>query len=100
MPEKLPKLTYSTREVAMMLGVSRPTVDRLVANGRLPSVDLGRTRRTLIPAWAIEELIQAPAQRTIAKQVETQCRQTSPGGCQANGGKFVDVRDDVAPMAR
>lgn len=57
---KLPRLTYSTREVAAMLGVSRPTVDRLVADGRLPSIDLGPTRRTLIPAWAIEELLQEP----------------------------------------
>jgi excisionase family DNA binding protein len=57
---KLPKLTYSTREVAAMLGVSRPTVDRLVADGHLPSVDLGSTRRTLIPAWAIEDLIAQP----------------------------------------
>jgi excisionase family DNA binding protein len=57
---KLPKLTYSTREVAAMLGVSRPTVDRLVSDGRLPSVDLGPTRRTLIPAWVIEELIGRP----------------------------------------
>lgn len=58
---KLPKLTYSTREVAAMLGVSRPTIDRLVADGRLPSVDLGPTRRTLIPAWAIEELVTRPS---------------------------------------
>jgi excisionase family DNA binding protein len=58
---RLPKLTFSTREVAAMLGVSRPTVDRLVADGRLPSVDLGPTRRTLIPAWAIEDLVGAPA---------------------------------------
>ena len=57
---KLPKLTYSTREVAAMLGLSRPTVDRLVADGRLPSVDLGPTRRTLIPAWAVEELVARP----------------------------------------
>jgi excisionase family DNA binding protein len=57
---KLPKLTFSTREVAAMLGVSRPTVDRLVADGFLPSIDLGPTRRTLIPAWAIEELLAAP----------------------------------------
>jgi excisionase family DNA binding protein len=57
----LPKLTYSTREVAVMLGVSRPTIDRLVADGRLPSVDLGSTRRTLIPGWAIEELVARPA---------------------------------------
>jgi excisionase family DNA binding protein len=57
---KLPKLTYSTREVAAMLGVSRPTIDRLVADGHLPSVDLGSTRRTLIPAWAIEELVARP----------------------------------------
>jgi len=57
---KLPKLTFSTREVAAMLGVSRPTVDRLVASGLLPSVDLGSTRRTLIPAWAIEELVAGP----------------------------------------
>jgi excisionase family DNA binding protein len=56
----LPKLTFSTREVAVMLGVSRPTVDRLVASGVLPSVDLGRTRRTLIPAWAVEQLVAAP----------------------------------------
>ena len=27
---QLPKLTYSTRKVAVMRGVSRPTVDRLV----------------------------------------------------------------------
>lgn len=53
----LPKLTYSTREVAVMLGVSRPTVDRLVREGVLPSVDLGSTRRTLIPAWAVEQLV-------------------------------------------
>jgi excisionase family DNA binding protein len=54
---RLPKLTYSTREVAAMLGVSRPTVDRLVHDGKLPSIDLGATRRTLIPAWAVEELV-------------------------------------------
>lgn len=54
---QLPKLTYSTREVAVMLGVSRPTVDRLVRDGVLPSVDLGSTRRTLIPAWAVERLV-------------------------------------------
>ena len=54
---QLQKLTYSTREVAVMLGVSRPTVDRLVRDGVLPSVDLGSTRRTLIPAWAIEQLV-------------------------------------------
>ena len=59
---KLPKLTYSTREVATMLGVSRPTVDRLVADGHLPSVDLGSCRRTLIPAWAIEELVARPSE--------------------------------------
>jgi len=57
---KLPKLTFSTREVAAMLGISRPTVDRLVACGFLPSIDLGPTRRTLIPAWAIEELLAVP----------------------------------------
>lgn len=64
---KLPKLTYSTREVAAMLGVSRPTVDRLVADGRLPSVDLGPTRRTLIPAWAIEELVARPVGERVPR---------------------------------
>jgi len=53
----LSKLTYSTREVAALLGVSRPTVDRLVRDGVLPSVDLGATRRTLIPAWGVERLV-------------------------------------------
>lgn len=67
MPDKLPKLTYSTREVAAMLGVSRPTVDRLVADGRLPSIDLGSTRRTLIPAWAIEELVARPAEERLPR---------------------------------
>lgn len=67
MPDKLPKLTYSTREVASMLGVSRPTVDRLVADGRLPSIDLGSTRRTLIPAWAIEELVARPAEERLPR---------------------------------
>lgn len=66
---KLPKLTFSTREVATMLGVSRPTVDRLVADGHLLSVDLGPTRRTLIPAWVIEELVARPeADRTAGRQ--------------------------------
>lgn len=68
---KLPKLTFSTREVAAMLGVSRPTVDRLVADGRLPSVDLGPTRRTLIPAWAIEELVAAPPTGEGANQASS-----------------------------
>ncbi len=68
MPDKLPKLTDSTREVAAMLGVSRPTVDRLVADGYLPSVDLGQTRRALVPAWAVEELLCAPAQTGTAGQ--------------------------------
>ena len=64
---QLPKLTYSTREVAAMLGVSRPTIDRLVADGRLPSVDLGPTRRTLIPAWAIEELVARPTEDRVTQ---------------------------------
>ena len=67
MPDRLPKLTYSTREVAAMLGVSRPTVDRLVADGSLPSVDLGPTRRTLIPAWAIEELVARPDDERVPR---------------------------------
>jgi excisionase family DNA binding protein len=58
---QLPKLTHSTREVAVMRGVSRPTVDRLLRDGVLPSVDLGSTRRTLIPAWAVERLVAARA---------------------------------------
>ena len=66
-PAALPKLTFSTREVAAMLGVSRPTVDRLVADGRLPSVDLGPTRRTLIPAWAVEELVARPGESPMAR---------------------------------
>jgi excisionase family DNA binding protein len=68
---RLPKLTFSTREVAAMLGVSRPTVDRLVADGFLPSVDLGPTRRTLIPAWAIEELLAGPPRRSDPGQASS-----------------------------
>lgn len=58
----LPKLAYSTREVATMLGVSRPTIDRLVADGYLPAIWLGPTRRTLIPTWAVDDLAARPAE--------------------------------------
>ena len=67
----LPKLTFSTREVAAMLAVSRPTDDRVVADGFLPSVDLGPTRRTLIPAWAIEELVAGAPRRVDPGQTSS-----------------------------
>lgn len=54
-----------------MLGLSRPTADPLVADGRLPSVDLGPTRRTLISTWAIGELVVPPAAGEAADQASS-----------------------------
>lgn len=51
------RLGYSLREVATALGVSEDTVARLVSDGDLRAVKLGR--RTIVPADAIESLLAA-----------------------------------------
>lgn len=49
----------SIAEAAEALGLSRATVARHVAAGRLRGVRLGR--RVLIPAWVVDQLLAPPA---------------------------------------
>lgn len=46
------KIAYSVTEAAEALGTSEPTVRRLIGEGRIPTVDLGNSRR-LIPVDAL-----------------------------------------------
>ncbi len=48
---------YSRRQVAVILGVSLPTVDRLIHEKTLRSFKVGRARR--IPRQAVEEFLGA-----------------------------------------
>jgi excisionase family DNA binding protein len=49
------RLTFSVDEAARALGVSRNLMYDLVAQGRVPSVRLGR--RIVVPRRALEELL-------------------------------------------
>jgi excisionase family DNA binding protein len=60
MPEKF----YTIAEVCELLNVSRPTVNRWLATGKLRSIKLDRARR--IPASAIQELVDAGAAKARA----------------------------------
>ena len=53
--EPVERAAYSIDEVAEALGISRPMVYKLVAEGRLRFVPAGARR--LIPAAALEELL-------------------------------------------
>jgi len=39
-----------------MLDISRPTLDKLIAEGRLATIRV--ERKLLIPAWALQEFLQ------------------------------------------
>lgn len=62
-------VAFSARKVARMLGVSHRTVGRMVADGRLASVDCG-TRTHVIPRWSIEKLLGRPLDDVVGGQVE------------------------------
>jgi excisionase family DNA binding protein len=59
----LPRLSYRPDEAADMLGLSRRSVDRLIASGQLRSIKMLRAR--LIPAASIESFLAS--QETTAK---------------------------------
>lgn len=53
------RLTFRIDEVATMLGISRTTVFKLMADGELPRVKVGS--RTLIRAADVDALLQRKA---------------------------------------
>lgn len=58
------KLTYSVAETARVLGLSRPTVYRLMDRPDFPSVRVGS--RVLIPCGLLREWLEAQALRKEA----------------------------------
>lgn len=55
------KLAYSPTETAQVLGVSRPTVYKLMARTDFPSFKVGS--RTLVSAEGLRAWVQAQAER-------------------------------------
>lgn len=53
------KRAYSIKEAAKYLGVSKRTVERELAQGRLKAVKFGS--RVVVPRWALEERLQVIA---------------------------------------
>ena len=50
-----PKLAYSVREACAALGITHPTLYKLIAAGRLRSITVGDRR--LIPATELDRLL-------------------------------------------
>lgn len=76
------RLAYTYNEAARLLGVSRQTVARMCAAGRLHSIDTGTTVR-LVAAWSLCRLIadgRAPASRSTAAAGDLSPTVEAPGG--------------------
>lgn len=69
-PARLPRLTYSLRETADMLGVSCVSVHRLLKRGLLKSSNA--LRHKLIPSWEIERFVRNVEAGTSAKNTTIQ----------------------------
>jgi excisionase family DNA binding protein len=68
-----PKLAYRISEAAQIISVSRKTIYRLIAAGRLKTIYLGRVR--LVPATALRALIETG---TGTNKVPTRYQQNVP----------------------
>ena len=55
--------TISVAETAIVLGVSRPTVYKMIQEGGFPAVKL--RRRTVIPIVELDEWIRAQSQKAL-----------------------------------
>ena len=55
--------TISVAETAIVLGVSRPTVYKMIQDGGFPAVKL--RRRTVIPIVELDEWIRAQSQKAL-----------------------------------
>jgi DNA binding domain, excisionase family len=56
--QEVQRQAYTSEEVAKMFGVGRSTVYKWVREGVLPKVPIDMDR-ILIPAWAVDQLIEA-----------------------------------------
>lgn len=57
MVDKLEQLAYSTNQGAQVLGISRPTLYKLMQDPSFPKFKIGA--RTLIPAEPLKEWVRA-----------------------------------------
>lgn len=57
----LKKLAFNIPEACLILGVSRPTIEKMIRQGILKTVKAGE-KRYLIPNWAIHEFLNSPQQ--------------------------------------
>lgn len=71
-------VAYTTEQAADALGVSRSTVQRLIADGRLRSVHLG-ARVVRIPRIALDELMSPTTTRPAPAPVSTLPAQRETG---------------------
>lgn len=55
----LTKLAFNIPEACIILGISRPTIEKLIRQGILKFVKAGE-KRYLIPNWAIHEFLNSP----------------------------------------
>lgn len=53
--KRLPRLTYTVPEVAVLLGISEWLAYRMCSDGRLPTIDCGRRR--VVPKVALERVL-------------------------------------------
>lgn len=76
------RLTYTTSEVAELLGISRTTAYELVRAGALPSLRLGR--RIVVTRHTLEELLGAPLPDPSAPGVVRTAAKEAPPGVQGS----------------
>jgi|GEM_PF-436405 len=57
----LTKLTFSITETCLILGLSRPTIEKIIKQGILKVVKAGE-KRYLVPSWALHEFLNSPEQ--------------------------------------
>ena len=55
----LTKLTFSITETCLILGLSRPTIEKIIKQGSLKVVRAGE-KRYLVPNWALHEFLNSP----------------------------------------
>ena|SRR5262249_11604686 len=49
------RLAYGMKRTCWLLDISRPTLNRLIAEGRLATICI--ERKLLVPAWAVERFV-------------------------------------------